>query len=142
MTDANLIGTDLSRANLTMADMIRTNLTGANLRDATMTREALIDANLDLIKSDLFRVLTQAGPEIPALRRALTEGQVDGSVYEGDCSCLVGTIAKAKGCDYRDLPHDSASPAERFFTAISPGDTPDTNPVSRIVLAWIDEFQG
>jgi hypothetical protein len=31
-------------------------------------------------------------------------------------------------------------PAERWFLAIKSGDTPETNPVAKITLEWIDEF--
>jgi hypothetical protein len=35
----------------------------------------------------------------------------------------------------------SGSTAERFFMGIKEGDTPETNPASRLMLEWIDELQ-
>ena len=76
-----------------------------------------------MCSSDLM-TLTQAQAEIPALIAALREGRVDGSQYEGECACLVGTIANARGAYYRDaFPDSSAShPAEQWFTMIKKGD--------------------
>jgi hypothetical protein len=79
----------------------------------------------------------------PALRKAIVEGRIDGSTYEGDCACLCGTIANERKCDVEDLENimpDSSRPAERFFMGIKPGDKPETNPASKIALAWLDEF--
>ena len=51
---------------------------------------------------------------------------MDGSQYEGDCACLVGTLAKARGVEYRAaFPNCNASnPAERWFAMIRKGDKP------------------
>jgi hypothetical protein len=38
------------------------------------------------------------------------------------------------------LKPDFNRPAERLFLAIKKGDKPDTNPISKIVLEWTDEF--
>lgn len=57
-----------------------------------------------------------------------------------ECACLVGTLAKARGCEVRDLKPDAARPAERFALAIKAGDTPETNQVSDIVAEWIEEW--
>jgi hypothetical protein len=67
-------------------------------------------------------------------------------VYEGDCCCLVGTIANACGAPYRTLAGgltpNSSRPAERWFLGIKPGDTPETSQIVAITVGWIDEFVG
>jgi len=72
------------------------------------------------------------------------KGKVDGSVYEGECACFVGTIAKIRKEDYRklkiDLGPDEDSPTERWFMGISKGDIPQNNPVSEITANWLREF--
>ena len=74
---------------------------------------------------------------------ALENGQVDGEFYEGECSCLIGTIAKARGCKFNEIPglkNNNSSPAERWFTGIIEGDTPETNQISAISAEWIKEW--
>jgi hypothetical protein len=87
--------------------------------------------------------------ELEALRDALACGKVDGSTYSGDCACLAGTLAKARGIERYQGSHikngvvtftaDARSPRERFFTAIRGGDTPETNPAAEIALEWTNE---
>jgi hypothetical protein len=77
------------------------------------------------------------------LRSAVVGGRVDGSNYKGNCCCLVGTIANIRACSFDAIPNitpDINRPAERWFLAIKSGDTPETNPVAKITLEWIDEF--
>ena len=85
-------------------------------------------------------VLSGAAAEAPALLAALREGRIDGSCYEGACSCLVGTIATARGVDYLTLAPDSNRPAERWFLAIQRGDTPATSQFAAITEAWIQDW--
>ena len=169
LSDANLSSADLSRANLSSADLSDANLSRANLSSADLSRADLSDANLsdadlssanlsgadlsdanlsdaDLsrAKNDFWAVLLYAPLEIADLRAALIAGKVNGSVYEGSCACLIGSIAKSRGVNYDDLgdglaPHASR-PAERWFLGISTGDTPETNQISRITVEWLDEF--
>jgi hypothetical protein len=80
---------------------------------------------------------------VAGLREALIAGKVDGSTYEGDCACLVGTIANVAHCHYEALPHlkpDSSRPIEVFFCSIKKGDTPETNQFSKLAVEWIDEW--
>lgn len=90
------------------------NLSAANLRAADLTP----------IRDDVWAVLAAAPGEAYAVRDALAAGSVDGSVYEGPCACLVGTIANARGCKYdaiEGLRPASWRPAERFFMSILSG---------------------
>ena len=136
---ANLTGADLTGADLTDANLRGADLTGANLRGADLT-----GANLDPIRDDLFAVLSAAPTEVKALIAALEAGRVDGSTYEGECACLIGTIANARGCEYTELGPilraNSDRPIERFFLAIKKGDTPDTNDLCRLALAWSETW--
>lgn len=130
------LGADLSGSYLVGADLSNSYLSGTNLSDA----------DLSPIKTDFFDVLLRAPREVTALRAALLAGHVDGSTYEGECACLVGTIANARHVNHRQLgaglKPDSSRPAERFFLAIRKGDTPATNGAAKIAVDWIDEFAG
>jgi len=110
----------------------------ADLMDADLTR-----ADLTPIRDDIWAVLSAAPGEVEGLRRALIEGRVDGSAYEGACACLVGTLANVRGVSISAIPTlhcNSSRPAERFFMGIKPGDTPQTNPVAKRALEWVDEW--
>ena len=146
LASVNLKGSDLRGANLIGAILRGANLEGANLkgsdlRGVDITRAYLTGANLEPIKKDMFEVLSQAIPEIPMLKKAIIEGKIDGSTYEGECACLCGTIEKGgrfgDECDMRD----SKRPIERFFLGIGVGDTPETNHFSELALEWIEEFE-
>ena len=137
-----------SRANLRDADLRYANLRYANLRDANLRYADLEDAdlryaNLTIIKTDFFKILTAAKNEATYLYKSLHEGKINGSTYQGECACLVGTIANARDVDYRrllDIEVDSGRPAEKWFLSIREGDTPKNNPVSQIVSEWTEEF--
>jgi uncharacterized protein YjbI with pentapeptide repeats len=144
LSGANLWGANLSGANLSGADLSGADLWGANLSDANLS-----DANLSDIKADFLSAVLRLPNELEALRAAIIGGKIDGSTYSGECACLAGTLAKARGLeDYRGRDigqgptvfHASASsPREKFFTAIRPGDTPESNGAAKIALAWTDE---
>lgn len=137
---ANLHKTDLREADLRWADLRKADLSRANLREANLSK-----ANLQEIKEDLFSILEKAKDEIPMLLEALKNGNVDGSVYEGECACLVGTIANIRGINYKimnDIKPDPNRPIERWFFGIKKGDTPENNPISEITVEWIEEFFG
>jgi len=153
LADAYLTGANLTRANLTRAyltgadlagaDLADANLADANLTRANLTRADLAGANLSAIREDFVQVLNAAPAEVPGLLEALRAGKVDGSTYEGDCACLVGTIANVRGCYYGELgalKPDSSRPAERWFLAIAKGSTPENNPVAKITEGWIVEW--
>jgi hypothetical protein len=148
--DADLGGANLRGANLGDADLGGANLGGANLRGANLGGANLGGANLgdaeglEAFKGDFWSILFRSPAEVSGLISALKDGRIDGSVYEGDCACLVGTIANLRHCDYHQIPDvqpSSDRPAERWFMAIRKGDTPETNPISRITVEWAEEFQ-
>jgi len=136
-----------ARADLTDANLTRADLTGANLTDADLTGANLTDADLTDAKEDFLAVLDAAPNEVAGLLLALREGRIDGSHYEGACSCLKGTIANVRGCRYTELGDadalqpNSDRPSERLFMGISPGHLPSINPVAKIVEGWILEWQ-
>ena len=140
---ANLRGADLRYADLSGADLRGADLRGADLRGANLRYANLSDADLTSIRDDIWAILSSAPGEVPALIEALKAGRVDGSAYTGECSCLVGTIAKARGVDIESLGSlkiNSSRPAERFFMNISQGDTPETNQSSKLVLEWSEQW--
>ena len=125
-----------TRHALVQAVAERVHLHGANLHSA----------DLHEFKADVFDILLRAPNEVAALRAALVAGKVDGSVYEGECACLIGTIANARGVSHFDLGDgispNSSRPAEQWFMQIHEGYTPETNRGSAEAVAWIDEFVG
>jgi hypothetical protein len=140
---AYLSGANLSGANLRGADLSDAYLSGANLRGADLSDAYLSGADLTPVRDDLWAVLSSAPREVPALIAALKAGRVDGSTYEGECSCLVGTIATARNSaigDLGSLKPNSSRPVERFFLSINRGDTPETNQFSKMALEWSEEW--
>ena len=122
------------RAAVLDAVAARADLTGANLADGK---------NLATVRADLHAVLDIVPQEVPALLAAVRAGKINGTVYEGECACLVGTIAKARGCSYTALPGlapDSTRPAERWFLALMPGHTPDISIHAALTVAWIEDW--
>lgn len=109
---------------------------------ARLDRARLVGASLDPIRDDLYDVLGRVPAEVPALLAALRDGKVDGSTYSGACSCLVGTLANARGCDYTGiagLAPDEDRPIERWFLAIRPG-LPVDHPVVAITIGWVEAW--
>ena len=118
--------------------------------DANLTGANLADANLAHFRSDMIAEILKLPDELEALRTAIIGGLIDGSSYSGDCACLAGTLAKARGLpagysgesivfNGMQFIADSSSPRERWFMMIKPGDTPDTNQASRLALEWVNE---
>ena len=115
-----------------------------DLYRASLVGASLVGARLDGIKHDLWAILFRTPNEVEGLALALKEGRVDGSAYEGECACLVGTIANIRNCKFSDIPGvipNSSRPAETWFLGIKRGDTPDTNSISKLTIGWIEEFQ-
>jgi hypothetical protein len=100
-------------------------------------------AELEESRQDLWAVLSSAAQEVSALRAALIEGRIDGGTYYGECTCLIGTIANARGCDVYSLGSLGPAPdrpIEHLFMRISRGDTPESNPTAKLIVQWIDEW--
>jgi uncharacterized protein YjbI with pentapeptide repeats len=145
LSDADLRGANLRGANLSDANLSGANLSDANLSGAYLRGAYLSGANLTPIRDDFWAVLSSAPAEVSALREAIIAGKIDGSTYIGECACLVGTIAKTRGCDINamgSLSPNAMRPAERFFMSIRPGDTPETSQHSKLVLEWLDDWHG
>jgi len=99
---------------------------------------------LEPIRCDFFGRLLILKSEVGYLKTALQKGRVNGSAYEGECSCFMGTIANAKKCTYKQLvglKPDSSSDTERWFFSIKKGDTPDNSLFVKQTIEWIEEFE-
>jgi Pentapeptide repeats (8 copies) len=118
--DANLANADLRYADLADAD-----LRYADLRDADLG-----GADLASAKEDLYDVLSYAPNEVPGLLSALLEGRVDGSTYEGECACLVGTLGNVNPALRSLIPRD----------VFRPGHTPANNAFSKYAAEWVEEW--
>jgi hypothetical protein len=140
---ANLRGANLRGANLGDANLGDANLRGANLRGANLRGANLRGADLAFFRDDVYAVLSSAPREAAAVLAALRAGAVDGSSYQGQCACLVGTIAKAQHCDYQhvpDLTPNARRPAEQWFVQIRPGDTPETSEACKQAAIWVEAW--
>ena len=141
LSGCNLHGCDLSDCNLRGC-----NFSGCNFSGCDLSGSDLSGSDLVYFKTDFFYVLLRAQKEITGLREHLISGNVDGSFYQGECACLLGTIANVRNCDYQAIGNgispNSSRPAEQWFMSIKKGDTPETNQISKITVEWIDEFVG
>jgi hypothetical protein len=140
---ASLVGASLVGASLDGARLDGARLVGARLDGASLVGARLDGANLTPIRDDLWAVLSSAPAEVEGLRLAIIEGRIEGSTYEGECACLVGTIANVRHENYLNLGAlrpNSYRPAECFFLAIHKGDTPETNQFSKLALEWVDQW--
>ena len=144
LNSANLSYADLSYANLRNADLNSANLNYANLSYADLSYANLRNADCEEIIEDFYKVLTVAKTEVVGLYKALLEGKIDGSQYEGECACLVGTVANCRKENYKELTIDLKPQfdrlSEKWFLAISSGDIPENNPVSKLTQEWIEAW--
>ena len=142
---ANLYCTDLNYVKLSGANLRRTNLYCADLRRADLNYAKLSGANLSGAKEDFLREVLKMPGELEFLRDAIRNGKINGSVYDGECACLAGTLSKATGKSWSIFKDDSpieidaSSTLARFFMGIAEGDTPETNPISAIALEWTNK---
>jgi len=143
LSGADLRGADLRGAALSGADLRGADLRDADLRGAALSGADLSGANLSRFRDDVWAVLSSAPAEASAVLAALQAGRVDGTVYLGDCACLVGTIAKARGCHHTALgvlKPDGLRLAETWFMQIRPGHTPANNGPTRLAAEWVGEW--
>jgi hypothetical protein len=135
---ASLNGASLNGASLDDASLNRASLNGASLNGASLN-----GASLNGIRDDLWSRLALAPAEVLGLLVSLRLGRINGSTYEGECACFVGTIANVCGKRYNalaDLRPDAGSPTERWFMGLRPGDTPERSSIAKITEAWIVEW--
>lgn len=140
---ADLHGADLTSANLGGADLHGATLHGAALRGANLAGANLADNQLTAFRDDVWAVLSAAPKEARSVLDALRNGIVDGSTYSGDCACLVGTIAKTRGCSIEGLgalEPNSSRLAETWFAQIEPGDTPGTHRPTALATEWVSQW--
>ena len=149
---ANLYGADLRGANLYGADLRGADLYGADLYDADLPGADLRGTNLwhlpkDYIyqcSRDILSIFSYLKAEVPFLKKMLIEGKVSGTQYEGDCACLIGTLANGDGglekvC--KAIPfyeRGTHNPGEAWFWNIHEGDTPENNQFAEHVLKLIE----
>jgi hypothetical protein len=145
---ANLKGANLKGANLEGANLEGANLEGANLEGAYLKGVYLEGGNLPTVRADFLAAVLNLPNELEFLRDTIKAGKVNGSTYSGECACLAGTLAHAKGIECytgepikngRTFIADSSSPRECFFLAIKEGDTPKNNVASKLALEWTEE---
>jgi len=101
-------------------------------------------SKLDSARNDFWAKLLVLKNEIPAFKEKLISGEIDGSCYEGECCCLVGTFANIRGVNYTKLDGiypDSNSPTERWFLGIKKGDNPENSIIVKTTLDWIEQFE-
>ena len=101
-------------------------------------------------RQDIRKILALAPSEVVGVRDALVADKINGNLYEGECCCLVGTIAKLRGISVqtqcwfypleRAIRADPERPAEQFFASIREDETPETNGYAKLALSWIDEW--
>jgi hypothetical protein len=170
VVEANLRGADLYEANLRGANLYEADLRGANLYEADLRGADLYETDLrgavsllgislrgcklknlppqfiNICSRDMLFIFNHLKKELPGLRKALVEGRVDGSQYEGECACLIGTLANVDGgvdkvCSM--IPYyekSSYNPGETWFLAIREGDTPENNEFSKHAVMLIDKI--
>jgi hypothetical protein len=157
LCDADLHGANLRGADLYVADLRGANLHDANLHDANLRGADLYGADLyganlrqlpkDLINQssrDIIFILQSLRKEVPYLKQSLIDGKVDGSTYNGDCACLVGTLGNADGgvdavCSAIPFyQKGTQNPGENWFLSIHKGDTPETNQFAAHVMKLIE----
>ena len=152
LSDANLSGANLSDANLSLANLSGANLSLADLSAANLRNADLQAANLrgaknienlewtNSAKRDILFILSySAKVEVVGLKSKIVEGKINGSQYEGECCCLIGSLGNDKAVSlipfYTKGLHNIG---EQLFFQIQEGDTPENNIFSKIALAMCD----
>ena len=134
---SNFDGSRFVRSSFDGSIFVRSRFVGSRF-----VRSRFVDE--DAAKADFMAIMAWSEPEIPALIAALENGRVNGSAYTGECACLVGTIANARGVNVKNLEKDSSRPAERWFMMISKGDKPgDQSPgayAAARAVEWANEY--
>ena len=126
------------KSTLVEAVKSRVDLRGANLKKLPVDF-------INQCSRDMLFIFQQLKDELPAFKEKLLAGKVNGSQYEGDCACLLGTFAKVKKekvdkvCKvipfYEKGTHNMG---EAWFLNIKEGDTPKSNGFANHVLKLIE----
>jgi uncharacterized protein YjbI with pentapeptide repeats len=134
---ANLTGAKLDGAKLAGAGLSGTDLTGASLRGIDWTDVDIAAADWSAVRRQLAGLLSMLlSVEGPALLDAMRKGKIDGSDEKA------GILATLAGIRKFDLPIDALTmqSVERMCSGIKKGDAPATNPLSRLLADWIEEW--
>ena len=140
-----LFSTETANLKLAIKAAVRqgANLKGADLRGAYLEGAYLKGVDLKGPKEDFFKVLDTSPNEVAGLRQAMINGKINGNQYEGECACLVGTIAKISNCKFNNMSNlkpNSDRPAEIWFLMFRPGHTPENHAGMKKTLGWLDEW--
>jgi hypothetical protein len=143
LVEAVKTGADLTGADLTGADLTGADLTGADLRG--FNEKTLPEDYINQCSRDMLFVMEHLKDELPYLREKLVKGEVDGSQYEGECACLIGSLGKGKSkCVDRVVKaipfykKGLQNMGERWFLNIKKGDTAENNFFVKHAIALID----
>jgi len=139
---AYLRGAHLGDVDLRDVDLRGAYLRGADLRGAKNIPQSYINQ----CSRDMLFIFSYLKKELPFLREKLVEGKVDGTQYEGECCCLIGTLANEDGgvdkvCS--NIPYYEKglhNYGEQWFFNIRPGDTPENNEFASHAVKLIDEI--
>jgi hypothetical protein len=150
MRDADMRGADMRDADMRGADMRDADMRGADMRGADMRDIKInnitdLDDYLNQCSRDMLFIFEHLRNELPGLRKALVEGKIDGTQYEGDCACLIGTLGNLDGgvdnvCEA--IPYYEKglnNYGEQWFWQIHEGDTPENNLFAAHALKLVDQ---
>ena len=144
---AYLRGADLQGAYLQGADLQGAYLRGADLRGAD--EKTLPQDYINQCSRDMLFIFEHLKHELPYLRNKLVQGKVNGSQYEGECACLIGSLGKgnkecvdkvAKAIPYYEMGLQNMG--EQWFLNIKEGDTEKDSFFVRHALKLIDSVLG
>ncbi|MFT7565515.1 MAG: hypothetical protein ACI8V7_000522, partial [Candidatus Paceibacteria bacterium] len=149
LTGSNLTGVYLRKTNLQGVNLRKANLQGAYLRGADLRGAVLPKTFISLCKEDFIKKVKafRQNGEVKFLMTALEKGKVNGTKYEGECACLLGTLTHARGKEDAEvfsrslgITPDGSSPSEVWFWQIKEGDTPERNSFAKTALDWCKEM--
>jgi Pentapeptide repeats (8 copies) len=136
LSGVSLADATLDRAKLAGADLPGADLTGASLAGIDWTGVDVAQANWAAAREQMHALLTgYALPSEPVvLLDALRKGIVNAD------RTILGTLA---GWRKQPLPVDPLKfhAIERMCTGIAKDDTSETNPLSALLVTWIEEWQ-
>ena len=148
-SEENTLKKTLQKAVNEGADLEGADLRGAYLEGAYLRGMDLYKLPVSYVNQcsrDMLFIFQSLKGELKGLRKALVEGRVDGTQYEGDCACLIGTLGNVDGgidkvCEvipfYDKGLHNLG---EQWFFNIHEGDTPKDNQFSKHAVMLIDSI--